>query len=64
MCSMEQYHQGSIFMRQLLFHRYASLIETISKLYEITEQQKELITTKILTLDWINQALESPNSDM
>lgn len=42
------------FLRQLLLHRYATLIQTICKSFELTDIQKKQLEDAILHLEWID----------
>jgi hypothetical protein len=48
---------GERFMRQLLLHRYATLLKKIEETYPLTDAQKQALQEKILTIDWIDPAL-------
>jgi len=54
---MNAHPEAERFLRQMLLHRYAQLIQKIESIYELSESQKQLLAERILTLDWVDSAL-------
>lgn len=51
------------FVRQILLFRYKLLIDRICAVYQLSDEQRDVILKRILTLDWIDTGLESPEHE-
>lgn len=56
---MDNHETGERFMRQLLLHRYASLLKKLEEAYPLSEQQKQALQEKILNIAWIDRSLQT-----
>jgi hypothetical protein len=54
---MEAYEDGKRFMRQLLLHRYKTLLEKLGQTYSLSEIQMRALEEKILNIHWIDSVL-------
>jgi len=53
----EIYEDGKRVMRQLLLHRYKTLIQKIEQTYALPEDKVRTLEDKILTIHWFDYVL-------
>lgn len=50
------------FLRQLLMHRYAKLIQAIATTYNLTDEQRQRLEDNLLTVDFMDTAFAKSHS--
>ncbi|NBQ47394.1 MAG: hypothetical protein EBU33_02925 [Sphingobacteriia bacterium] len=54
---MNAFSESERFMRQMLMIRYNNLLQTIKAKFSVTDEQMKTLENTILTIDWIDTAL-------
>lgn len=54
---MNAFPESERFMRQMLMIRYNNLLQTIKEKFSVTDEQMKILENTILTIDWMDTAL-------